>query len=95
MSVPCPLHWAPVTVFTPSWFEIVRRRQTDSLCLAEGLTFARTGFGAVTYRWCLSRLGRGGCRSLHLGKLSIVLLLIQMRVLAWFAFLFERASTIL
>ena len=76
MSVPCPLHRAPVTVFTPSRFKIVRRRQTDLLCLAESLAFARTGFGAVAYRRCLSRLGCGGCRGLHLGKLSIVLFLV-------------------
>ena len=95
MSVPCPLHRAPVTVFTPSGFKIVWRRQTDSLCLAKSLTFARTGFGAVAYRWRLSRLGRSGCRSLHLGKLSVVLLLVQMWVLALFAFLFIRASTLL
>ena len=95
MSVPCPLHRAPVTVFTPSRLKIVRRWQTNLLCLAKSFTFARTGFGAVAYRWRLSRLARGGCRSLHLGKLSIVLLLVQMRVLAWFTFLFVRASTLL
>ena len=76
MSVPCPLHRAPVTVFTPSRLKIVRRRQTDSLCLAKSFAFARTGFGAVAHRWRMSRLGCGGCRSLHLGKLSIVLFLV-------------------
>ena len=76
MSVPCPLHRAPVTVFTPSRLKIVWRWQANLLRLAKSCTFARTGFGAVAHRWRMSRLGCGGCRSLHLGKLSIVLFLV-------------------
>ena len=76
MSVPCPLHRAPVTVFTPSRLKIVRRWQANLFCLAKSFTFARTRFGAIAHRWRMSRFGCGGCRSLHLGKLSIVLFLV-------------------
>ena len=95
MSVPCPLHRAPVTVFTPSRLKIVWRWQANLLCLAKSCTFARTGFGAVAYRWRLSPFGRGSCRSLHLGKLSVILLLIEVWVPTGFAFLLERTRTIL
>ena len=95
MSVPCPLHRAPVTVFTPSRLKIVWRWQANLFCLAQSFTFARTGFGAVAYRWRLSRLGCGGCRSLHLGKLSVILRLGEMWVLTGFAFLLERTCTLL
>ena len=60
MSVPCPLHRAPVTVLTPSRLKIVWRRQANLHRLAKRCAFARTGFGAVAYRWRLSRLGCGG-----------------------------------
>ena len=95
MSVPCPLHRAPVTVFTPSRLKIVWRWQANLFCLAKSFTFARTGFGAVAYRWRLSPLGRGSCRFLHLGKLSVILFLVEMWVLAGFAFLHERTRTLL
>ena len=95
MSVPCPLHRAPVTVFTPSRLKIVWRWQANLFCLAKSFTFARTGFGVVAYLWRLSRLVCGGCRSLHLGKLSVILLLVEMWVLTGFAFLLERTRTLL
>ena len=95
VSVPCPLHRAPVTVFTPSRLKIIWCWQTNLLCLAERFALARTGSGAVASRWRLSPLGCGGCRGLHLGKLSVVLLLVQMWVLTRFAFLLERTCTLL
>ena len=95
MSVPCPLHRAPVTVFTPSRLKIVWRWQANLFCLAKSFTFARTGFGVVAHLWRLSRLVCGGCRSLHLGKLSVILLLVEMWVLASFAFLLKRTRTLL
>ena len=95
MSVPCPLHRAPVTVFAPSRLKIVWRWQANLFCLAKSFTFARTGFGAVAYRWRMSHLGPGGCCSLHLGKLSVILLLVEVWVLTGFAVLRERTRTIL
>ena len=95
MSVPCPLHRAPVTVFTPSRLKIVWRWQANLFCLAKSFTFARTGFGAVAHRWRVSPLGRGSCRRLHLGKLRVILLLVEMWVLTGFTFLHERTRTLL
>ena len=95
MSVPCPLHRTPVTVFTPSRLKIVWRWQANSLCLAKSSAFTCTGFGVAAYVWRVSRLGCSGRRSLHLGKLSVILLLGEMWVLAGFAFLLERTRTLL
>ena len=95
MSIPCPLHRAPVTVFTPSRLKIIWGWQTDLFCLAERFTLARTVSGAVAFRWYVSLLGRGRRCSLHLGKLSVILLLIQMWVLTNTTFLFEGTGTLL
>ena len=95
MSIPCPLHRAPVTVFTPSRLKIVWRWQANSFCLAKSSAFTCTGFGVAAYVWRVSRLGCSGRRSLHLGKFRVVLLLGQMRVLTSLALLLERTRTIL
>ena len=95
MSVPCPLHRAPVTVFTPSRLKIVWRWQANSFCLAKSFALTCTGFGVVAYLWRVSRLTCSSCRSLHLGKLSVILLLVEVWVLAILAFLRERTRTIL
>ena len=95
MSIPCPLHRAPVTVFTPSRLKIIWGWQTNLFCLAERFTLARTVSGAVAFRWYVSLLGRGRRCSLHLGKLSVILLLVEMWVLTGFAFLLERTRTLL
>ena len=95
MSVPCPLHRAPVTVFTPSRLKIVWRWQANLFCLAKSFTFAHTGLGVVAYLGRISRLVCRACRSLHLGKLSVILLLVEMWVLTGFALLHERTRTIL
>ena len=94
MSIPCPLHRAPVTVLTPSRLKIIWGWQTDLLCLAERLALARTGSGAVTFSLYLSLLGGGSCRGLHLCKLSVVLFLVQMWILANITILFKGTSTI-
>ena len=94
MGVPYPLHRAPVTVLAPSWFKIIWGRQTNLLSLTERLALARTVSGAVAFRWYVSLLGRGRRCSLHLGKLSVILLLIQMWVLTNTTILFERTGTL-
>ena len=95
MSIPCPLHRAPVTVLTPSWFKIIWGRQTDMFCLAERFTLARTVSGAVAFRSYMSLLGCGRRCSLHLGKLSVILLLIQMWVLTNTTIFLKRTGTLL
>ena len=73
---------------TPNRLRFGDRRQT---CLFRHAgVFRRTEFGAVDCWLLLSLLVRNGCRGLHLGELSIVLLPRQVWVLARFAFFLKR-----
>ena len=94
MSVPCPLHRAPVTVFTPSRLTIIWGRQTNLFCRAERFALTRTGSGAVTSRSRSSLLGCGRRRGLHFGELSVILLLVQMWVFTSATILLKGTRTI-
>ena len=94
MSIPCPLHRAPVTVFTPSRLKIIWGWQTNLFCRAERFALARTGSGAVASRLRSSFLGCGRRRGFHFGMLNVILLLVQMWVLAGATILLKGTRTI-